>query len=76
MEESGGAVPVAEMKTILRFAIGMSSSLLAGAGMMQAAQRLDPLSRALENEIQLNSDECPAEACAVPCSYSRRLAVA
>jgi hypothetical protein len=60
------------MKTLARFAIGISSSLLAAAGMMQTAQRLDPLSRVLENEIHFNSSERPAEACAVPCSYAAR----
>lgn len=49
----------------------MASSLLATAGMMQAAQRLDPLTRVLRNEIEFNSNERPAEACAVPCLYAR-----
>lgn len=57
------------MKTIARFAIGLTSSVLAAAGMMQAAQRLDPVSRALGNEIRFDSEECPAEACTVPCAY-------
>ncbi len=57
------------MKTIARFGIGLASSVLAAAGMMQAAQRLDPVSRALGNEIQFDSQERPAEACTVPCAY-------
>ncbi len=57
------------MKTIARFAIGLASSVLAAAGMMQAAQRLDPVSRALGNEIRFNSKERPGEACTVPCAY-------
>jgi hypothetical protein len=58
------------MKTINRIALGTISSLLLSAGMVQAAQRLDPLSNSIveSGESPTGRQNASAQGCA-PCAY-------
>jgi hypothetical protein len=58
------------MKTINRMALGTISSLLLSAGLAQAAQRLDPLSKSIRNlNLGTNLNEAPTNTCTSPCLY-------
>lgn len=51
-------------------ALGTISSLLLSAGLAQAAQRLDPLSKSLRNlNLGMNLNEAPTNTCVSPCLY-------
>lgn len=60
------------MKKFKRMAIGMVSSFLALAGMVRAAEKIEPLSHSLGNKIDLISVESPGENCTCPCNYYPR----
>lgn len=60
------------MKPIIRTTVGLASCFLAAAGMMRAAERIDPLAHALIGTDQSNRFEAPGEACATPCQYVGR----
>ena len=58
------------MKTINRIALGSISSLLLSAGMVRAAQHLDPLSNSAACTDCDSADAAsPAMSCVTPCSY-------
>jgi len=61
------------MKTLTRILIGLTSSLLATAGLFRAAEKLDPLTHALRGVVIVSSAaDRPAEGCADPCNYLPR----
>jgi hypothetical protein len=58
------------MKTINRIALGTISSLLLSAGMVRAAQHLDPLSNSAGSNINgADRENSPAMSCVQPCNY-------
>lgn len=59
------------MKTFTRIMIGLTSSLLAIAGLICVAEKLDPLSQSLRGApaIAAVADQ-PGENCALPCHYA------
>lgn len=59
------------MKTLTRIVIGLTSSLLATAGLFRAAEKLDPLTHALGIVVVASSSvDRPGETCVLPCSYA------
>jgi hypothetical protein len=59
------------MKTINRIALGTLSSLLLSAGMVQTAERLDPLSNSVgSRKATTGRDDASAPGCQ-PCFYQQ-----
>lgn len=58
------------MKTLTRIMIGLTSSLLATAGLFRMAEKFDPLSQAVRSVPVLSSTaDRPSEDCILPCNY-------
>jgi hypothetical protein len=58
------------MKTINRLALGSISSLLLSAGMVRAAQHLDPLSNSAAcTDCDSAASAMPAMSCTTPCMH-------
>jgi hypothetical protein len=58
------------MKTLTRIMIGLTSSLLAAAGLFRVAEKLDPLSHALRNvTVMSTTADRPSEDCTCPSAY-------
>lgn len=63
------------MKTLIRFSLGLVSSLLLAAGFSTLAQSVDPLSQSCNYTQVSPNDMNPSAACAKPCSYSGETSV-
>lgn len=59
------------MKALTRITVGLTSSLLAAAGLFRTAEKLDPLTHALRDVVVASSSaERPGETCGLPCNYA------
>jgi hypothetical protein len=63
---------LAPMKTINRILVGLLSSLLLSAGLLRAAEKLDPLAQ--QSALLKGPNLPPSAGCTLPCQYAAPLA--